>query len=486
MKSRKNSKKKYSRALKVRGGFAPAASFGARMKQQADSMVRQEVGRLARKAGELGMEQISRVIMNAKIPETYKVGAKTIAGTVYKVATDHLTGSGTTEPFLETDSTSAGSSSANTGNLSQQTYHTKFEVGQPSKRVVKQIARQNGSAKQTIINTITDSSYKPETASRDFLRIRAGFNQKVMALPIIAHPAWDDMYLKYNLANLSDPSTKKQIVYGMSMNVGSEAHIMNTGKFFKTKVCIKLYACSNHDVSMSAVWNSSFSSAAQLVSNEQAPGAIPIIYQFANGIGSSSSTIMRQELVDPAVSLASAPNWTKDFEFVRSFTKTLAPNELWKFKMKHHLGSGLNLNVLKTFGALGDRPVSYVMVIEAQGYPCVAEYGGNDPENFIGTSPVFLQAEFKTTHEYALSSTAAAGDQGEFLNPTSGGGVNIQWPAVRSFAIRENESRDIADKKYNVSLSNISGAPTTAGGQIYIPVMTDKVVDYAGKGQGDS
>lgn len=485
MRSRNSRKKSRKKAYGIpRGGFiVPSRGFGGSFKDYASQYVKGQFRKAAGRLGKTTLEEAYQIITDTGLPTSWQVDPTRVIGTIMGAASEATGGGKSKQTFIDSESVTIGSSTANNGNMSQRRYNTKFEVGRPSTRPVRNLARLNGTVKESIVDTISHPLFQLQQPGRRSLGIQAGFNQKALYVPgRQGHIRAGDIWEKYQLSNFFSPQDKLQTSYGMSLKLGRVCKIINTGRYFKAKVTIKLYRSSLVDFDQLNWFSAAITPQAEITAGTPVEGRIPLRYTFA--YPESTAAESRLALVDKRASLTHSDTWNENFDFVKSFSKTLAPGELWNYHEIMHLGPGINLNVLKQNVGAPDNPMQYVMVIEAHGLPCVAERASGEEENFIGTSPCYIQTEWKTYHEYVNSSTIPGSVTSDGYNQSANdGGTNTARPAIRSFTKRD--TLDIAEKTFNVSVDDLRDTDTNADGQIFIPVMSDKTVQAAGPRSSD-
>jgi hypothetical protein len=184
-------------------------------------------------------------------------------------------------------------------------------------------------------------------------------------------------------------------------------------------------------------------------------------------------------LVDPSSSFTAAPKFAASYDLVRSFTKRLKPGEVWNFKDVTHCGAGLNLEeLLAQYNVSTSGSIGYEMTIELKGVKCQGIYGKNTNTHVIGTSPCYAQIELIKGHHSISNNTTTSG----YSSSSSSGGLDSSKFAVRAFSKRIDNS---VDRIINYKADKVANAPTTLTDEIYIPVMADTTVGYAGERGSD-
>lgn len=145
-----------------------------------------------------------------------------------------------------------------------------------------------------------------------------------------------------------------------------------------------------------------------------------------------------------------------NFDIVRTFTRTLDPNDVWNFKHTHHFGKGLEIDELKqafvsmnqtrgnavtSFLRVGnDRPLVGYWVVESMGVPCTCLVGDREitasagvvfQNPYAGTSSGSYHCEIKSTLTYVAPLVTA-----------SSGAVTTTAGAVENVHMRVFKKRD--------------------------------------------
>lgn len=468
---RRREKKKAKRAVLgiPRGGFTPSImrpTWGT-VRTSVKNIVRESL-----KDSGLDIDKVSRTLKGAKLPTAVQVGER-IAGTVYSVAQDYVSGGGKGKvPFVESNQEGTRS----IGSIEVKRFKTNFHYGKPNPRVIKTLARQNGSTVMTSLDTRYSNTYKSGSTGRDYLTMNAGFNRKLIATYLNWNHSVDRLATVFSLNNFNTPNAKLQTSYACVMNLWRNIDIMNTSRYLKAKYTLKLYKPTNDSNVITNVMNSCLYRDAGLATATPLQKYMPIKYQL-DGYTFPNNDASAKVWVDPKASLLDAPAFAADYEFVKSFSKWLGPGDSWNYKEVFHTGSGVNLGELKTvFDAFGVAELGHVLVLEVTGQEVAACYAPNSNENFIGKAPVYCQVEFSIGGEYVNNPHNSS--SGYTSNAFGGGVVNSNY-LIRSFT-NHVESDDVQNKIFNVPMSNITSDPTnTANGKLFIPIMSDTSVQYA-------
>lgn len=475
--ARKKDKKRKKAAIKKaliipRGGFVPGSvmrpTWGL-VRGTAEKIVRETL-----KDSGVDIDKVARTLKGARLPTAIEAGQK-IAGTVYSVASDFVSGGSSSErvPFLETNQMGTRT----VGSQEVKRFTTNFHYGKPTPRTLRTIAKQNGTTKYTFRDTQYDTTWTAGSAGRDHLTLNGGFNRKVL----VNYRRWaievEDLYDVYGLANYSTPANRLQTNYACILNLWKHLTIMNTSRYLKAKYTLKLYKAVNPNRVISSVMNSCLQNDAGLAVGTNLENYLPVRYQL-DGVVAEGADGATKVWVDPKATMLDAPEFAANYEFVKSFTKWLGPGDAWKYKEVFHTGSGINIDAMH---AARDRynpmEIGHVMVLEITGQEVAACYAPNSNENFIGTSPVYCQIEFKTGGEFVNN---PHNSNSAYVSTGSGGGVVSTNFLVRSFTNHSGTPASTTTKIFNVPMSKITTDPTdTAAGKLFIPIMSDQTVQYA-------
>lgn len=456
---------------KLRGGFTPSGTWRQKGAQAAWGLASTAaLNALKKTAAEAGVDfaKASAALKKAKLPKAAEV-RKRIAGTIYSVADDAISGGKGDVPFVQGESTRV----RNIGSvgMNQKRHITRFEAGKLATRTNRQLCKMHGTTTDVLLDTIRAATYSSGTALRNHLTQVTGFNQKFIGLPNFALWTAKDFHDAFTLANYSPPATKLQRNLVATTKLGRTLTILNTGRYIKSHVTIKLYRnIASHQVPRT-IYTQATSSVAE-IAGVQIEGKMPQRYQLEGytNEGENGFTYMR---TDPMGSLAYAPAWTDSMEFVRSFKKVLEPGESWEWTEILHCGAGLDLGVLnERYANAVTASFGYVPVIEFHGPKVLGCYAANSDENFIGTAPSYIQFECKKWHE---TCNASHNTNTGWASSNTGGIITDRY-MVRSFTKKQDEDSKI----FNVDISNITDDPTdTAAGRLFIPVMTETNLAYA-------
>lgn len=463
---RKKDKKKRSKAvLNVRGGFIVPRSLqptAANLSKFVEAAVRKEANRI----GTMSLKDVANTVGKMKMPDSVTVG-KTVVGIMKESVSNAFNNGATEAPFRQSETSRARVGGS--VNYAQKRYKTTCEVGKPSTKSVNQYALLNGTTTETNLDTRYDTQYAASTTNRNLLSLEAGFNQKQIASFFDMHVTVGDIHNGYDLDSLNYVQNKIQRLYGLTKYFFSEARIMNTGSFFNSKVKIKLYASKSFNNAVTNTLSVALPNQTEIDANTVGD-SIPLKYALG---GVQTTVVKTAGLVDPKVSLDESPEFAKAWEHARTFSKTLAPGEVWDWKLMHHCGSGFRLDVVKDRNDVNPAALmGYLIVIEHNGTMCEAVNQADQAESFIGTSPSWLQVEFKKGHQTVLESDPT------FSATSTIGGVLVTPGRFQIKAYSATDSGTLVDRITNFDINEITNRNEQATG-VYIPVLSDSTINYA-------
>lgn len=370
-------------------------------------------------------------------------------------------------PFLERES--AKKRFTGDGYQVGKVFTTNFETGIPTSKSIQTLAKLNGTTKLNVFNTQSTSFYR-EGADRSGLNSACGFNQKRVSIYSDIGFRSQDFYNIYNLSRWSNPERNNQRAYGLARYLENKVRVMNTGQYFRSKVKIHLFSPTHTRAPASTAITAIFPTVTEFDTDTQGD-SIPLLKAF------SPLQVRGQHfsgLCDPNTTITSAPDFARQYTLERTFTKSLAPGDVWDFTMKTNLGSGIRLDVARDSQFSNPQALeNYLIVFEQMGSLCEGTLQSDDDTSYIGLSPSYLQFEFSKSIDLVVSSLNS--ETATNFNNTEGGFISANY-AVKTFTVAPS-SQFI--KKVNYDESNVGPKGTVA--ELYIPVMSDKQVDYAGE-----
>lgn len=371
-------------------------------------------------------------------------------------------------PFTEVDSVKRKRSAAM--GYTTMVHKTKYHFGQPATRSVKQYARMNGTEKIDFVDTRYSPTYAPLTTARIQLSQTAGFNRKQVLTYGDAHFNATELMNLYDFTTWSPPENRIEWVYGLTTLMQSKYEIMNAGSYFPSKVTIKVYSPTSTERTVSSAILTGTPTQAEINANTPSD-ALALKYSLA---GHQNNDGVQRAWIDPKASLDMSPEFDRRFKKVKQFSKTLQPGDVWEFDYNQHAGPGLRLDKLATI--FEDSPFALVgnlVVIEHKGVPCEAVLNENKSNSFMGTSPSWIQVSFKKSIQLVKTAVQSL----DAIDAGDEGGVKTRNYMIRAFS-KQDGTDLLSNRIINYAVENI-GEPDETGADIYIPVIANKVVEYA-------
>lgn len=349
-------------------------------------------------------------------------------------------------------------------------HKTHYEYGRRPTTAVRQYSRLNGYEQNKYLDTQFADTYDVGQLGRAELSQATGFNQKQAMVFADAHVSTADIVSQFALSSLESPQDKIERLYGYIRNFHTRYQIMNVGTYFPSKVKIKVYRPTRPNNSPLAAITSAFPTSTQFA-NDTASDALPLRYVFS---GYTDTSRVAYGFMDPRVSLDNSIHFYRRFRHLKTFSKTLKPGDVWDFKAQIHCGSGVRLDLIKEIDdANNNSLVGDLYVIEHHGVMCEGVQNDDNTQSVIGTSPSWLQIRFEKGHE----SVRATQNQPGSFNPTAGGGIDDTLYLMRSFQQKDGQGSN-TQRRINFNVGDIANKGGGAG-TVYIPVVSDAIVDYA-------
>jgi len=348
-----------------------------------------------------------------------------------------------------TESTSSRQITGANGAYISKRHKTKFEFGKKSSYATRLAGKMNGT---TIVPRYTSDDSSTSNIEKLALRGDFGFNQKLWWFPNQNHyPSNTDASVLFGEASVD--RTSRYMLYGMATEEHVKYRIYNSNTYFPINVKINLCSLIDLDLSGPDILDRVANDNLQ---NQQL-SAIPVTYQFTPQ--GSTNTV----LVDPRTQLTNSAGFRQNVTVNTSKTMKLYPGDTWEVTFIRHTGPGWDL--LKTTLSQTADPsaaIAWLPIIEAWGVDCegVDEV---DQKSVLGLSPGYLNMEVSKHFKMVNSSTEFS------IQDIQGNDVEY---LVRAF--RKNDQKALL---YNVSNDNIVDGPSENG--FYIPVITDKLIDFA-------
>jgi len=191
----------------------------------------------------------------------------------------------------------------------------------------------------------------------------------------------------------------------------------------------------------------------------------------------------------PSADLRSSEYFKTHYNILKTFSKTLDPNDVWRFTHTHHLGSGINwddfrlgylsMNFLNPNEApnslsLGnDAPLACFYIVESVGVSVTAVVGDAGvgsavtKTSYQGTSPGNYHCEFKTSVTFAQPASSVA----------QGATVPFGMPEIVHQRVFKNRKSAVnnAMVRYILNDDIVSTPDEVTRNKAFIPVYTDKL-----------
>ena len=263
-----------------------------------------------------------------------------------------------------------------------------FHVARRSTSSVRQAANLYGTNNVQISNSLSEVT-KPE--DRKMLSRSFGFNQK--SIDFLNSPFFitvKDYLNLYNLMDWKTPQYGRHVAYGLAQEEFSNFRLRNSNTYHKIKVKVHVVKIIDDDVTSLMLFEKTFNK----TSAGQEMGMVPIVYQINDR--PAGNVYVKSILTYKGCSVNMAPNFKTQARVVKTFSKTLSPGDTFDFRMTHHLGPGIRLDVARTFmmtSRKGLQPSGYFPIIEVEGTPCE----GQDLKTgsiYQGTCPGWYNYEY--------------------------------------------------------------------------------------------
>ena len=266
----------------------------------------------------------------------------------------------------------------------------RFHVGRRSTSSVRQAANLYGSNNLQISNSLSEVR-KPE--DRKSLSKSFGFNQK--SIDFLSAPFFISVrdYLNlYQIMEWNVPPYGRRVAYGLAQQEYSNIRIRNSNSYHKIKFKVHVVKILDDDVTSQMLFDKTFNKSP----SSQDLGTIPKVYQITEKpkVDNYVNSMLTYRGCSPAMSA----NFKTQAKIVKTFSKTLSPGDTLDFRMTHHLGPGIRLDVARAYmttSRKGLQPSGYFPIIEAEGTPCE----GQELETgsiYQGSCPGWYNYEYTT------------------------------------------------------------------------------------------
>jgi hypothetical protein len=266
----------------------------------------------------------------------------------------------------------------------------RFHVGRRSTSSVQQAANLYGSDNIQISSSLSEVR---KTEDRKLLSRSFGFNQK--SLDFLNTPFFITVkdYLNiYQVMDWNIPQFGRRVAYGLAQQEYSNIKIRNSNTYHKIKFKVHIVKITDDDVTSEML----FTKVVNKIVNNQEVGMIPKVYQITDR--PKSNAYINSVLTYKGCSVNMSANFKTQAKIVKTFSKVLGPGDTLDFRMIHHLGPGIRLDIARVFMLTtrkGYQPSGYFPIIEAEGTPCE----GQELETgsiYQGSCPGWYNFEYTT------------------------------------------------------------------------------------------
>lgn len=382
------------------------------------------------------------------------------------------------------------------GTDSVKIHRAKVETGAPSSKALTRMKPQNGVTTLTIFDTKNQGVVDVAKQLRKMLTFGTGFEQRgYKGFGRFFYMTPYDIYRRIGDFNQSllMSSYAEQKVYASILNSTTEYNIRNQSAFLKAKVKVHLCAYSNPPIlgfedPIQAIQQRVFWADSGVVgpvdANDQ-QDYVPQYLQYGEQKFEALDEVdkptfaISANMCNKGAGIETSPYFRENFMIVDTQAFTLGAGDILNYKHNHHYGSGVDLSAMASNNSTSEsgnslhRLLHYFVLIEYVGLPCEAVYwdpseiGPSTSQQYIGTSPVILSAEFKKSITYLNS-----GDNSVFSGTDSTG--QRQLLHCRVFTKGSLPRAEQQTKDFTLPLEKWSSGPGI--GLYTIPVMSDRVI----------
>jgi len=382
------------------------------------------------------------------------------------------------------------------GTDSVKIHRAKVETGAPTSKALLRMKPQNGVTTLTLFDTKNQGIVETAKQLRKMLTFGTGFEQRgYKGFGRLFYMTPTDIYKRigdYN-QSLVVSSFAEQRLYASVLSSTTEYNIRNQSAFLKAKVKVHLCAYSNPPIlgfedPIEAIKQRVFWVDAGVVGPIDANDQQDYVPQYLQYGEQKYETLEESDTPTSAISanvankgagIEASPYFRENFMIVDTKTFTLGAGDILNYKHNHHYGSGVDLTAMASNNSTSEsgdslnRLLHYFVLFEYVGLPCEAVYwdpseaGASASQQYIGTSPVILSAEFKKSITYLN----AADDS--VSGSTSSVGQRQQMH-VRVFTKGSLPRANQSTKDFTLPLEKWSSSPGI--GLYTIPVMSDRVI----------
>jgi hypothetical protein len=410
-------------------------------------------------------------------------------------------------------------------------HRTTIETGRPTTKGLKMVEKVNGKMKILLMDT---KLYDPTGVTQPFIQRSLldhahGFNSKrLWVMPGAACPGYRDLFevvmqtkilgnLLPRIADASPLNSDDRRLLSIK-NFQTEISFANENSSLPLKmkfhiVRSKVSIVKNNDASTNTA--DGYQTIVKDLNDKVfvspdstgGRGAIPSRYLHSSAVivGQSqtnavpnSDNYRKTGLVvdmEPRAYLGMSAHFRDKYEIVKTFSKTLKSNDIWRIKHTQHMGSGIDMDAARvhyldmnqglisqfvTADRTGnDEPLTYFYIVETMGTSLSAVVGDVNainvltPSTYQGTSPGQYHTEFRTYIEYLIPGN----------NPNidvSVGGLPEGMHA-RFYKKRDTgRPTELAKQRFILPENIVYNLADVTAGKAFIPVFTDKSIVGAG------
>jgi hypothetical protein len=420
-------KKKYSRALKVRGGFAtPGSAFRTRPVGQRDIVaggwIKDPKGEFTKMALKTALSPKGKAMLDKKVQKASEVAIKTGVRGILVLKTNISNGNveaDKTSLIVESESKKRVNNNMRGSVNPALRYAVKLNTGNPTSKSITRYMANNGSREITLANSLKSSRYTTGgLKDREFSVIKAGFNQKIFYANADFQTSLKEVSTLYGLTNPNGITGLEkyadQVAYGLSSSLKEKLSFSNLNSYMAMDLKIHLVVSKATKAEIyepgeirSFIRHLTGVSSGTVYNYNDYFGANRVIKEvsaYPDFAGSITDTNAYYCLVDPSTTIRSSNVFNQSHEVLHTVSQRLQPGDMLDMTNEIALGSGIILNDLYTRLKVAESlpsydadtiPLIYTYVIEAVGQKCIgySTSGPTQNEPFHGTSPFVLSTE---------------------------------------------------------------------------------------------
>lgn len=315
------------------------------------------------------------------------------------------------------------------GECASRVYSTYFHIGKASSSNLYK--KRKDKLVDTKVLLDTDRDYL-DTSSRRSLTSTFGFNQKSFDVLLSdTYLSVKDYHFLYkdHLKNYTSRLATVNL-YGYIFYEKTKLTLKSETDHYSMTCKIHLVKILNPSVNPLDILKDAFTDNLSKTTNFKIPIerqlSEPIIYQRFRG----------NVLTDLKATLGLSDWFSDNVKVIKTFTRTLGPNDIWKFEMYHHQSPRILLNKINENYSHSDicfHPTGYTFIVEVLGDPRASVTRTEDGENFNGRSPGRFTYSFETSIK--------------FIREAIGGDL-LETLTCRSFLKNDEDWEDVSLKDY--------------------------------------